>query len=281
MSLSVFKKPIQQISPLMQKISENDISSLMQAQQVFSDCYILSSLHALAKSSFGRKILSQNIKKSANELPALYFADLPEAVSKHSSKFKTMNVDTFCITFNDVCGKKEEYCVAPLDLKKNMSIYVKQKNPVIRAMEIAMNRLVHRHFFKKPLISRMHFPFLHRSFEFNIPSNFMKMFTGIEPVSVGEKGINMTLKPYKKEVFKIFEKMSKNPKDFSFVAGTGFKTFNIDKGWHCFVVDFCDYENQRLSLVNKRTGYPFTVTFDEAINTLKFLTGYFKEKFIV
>lgn len=280
MNLSIFKKSANHARPLLQKLATSDINSLKQAQQVFSDCYILSSLHALSKSGFGKEFLSQNIKKAPNTLPTVYFADLSEKTLQSSPKFKTMNIDTFCFTFNNVYGKKEEYCIAPKDLKKNFRIYAKQKNPVIRAMEIAMNRLVHRHFFKKPLVSRLHFPFLNRSFEFNIPSNFLEMFTGVKPVSIGEKSLNLTLKPYKNEVMQIFKRMSKNPDDYSFVAGTGFKTFDIDKGWHCFVVDGCDYEKQLLTLINKRTGHPFTVTFDRAISTLKYLTGYFKDGFV-
>lgn len=281
MNLALLKSSVQKSHLLLQKISQTDINSLRNAEQVFADCYILSSMHALTKSSFGRKFLSSNITRASNEVPTVYFADLSAKALKNSPAFKTMNIDTYCFTFNDVYGKKEEYCIAPLDLKKNMSIYSKQKNPVIRAMEIAMNRLVHRHFFKKPLISRLHYPFLNKSFEFNIPSNFLKMFTGVEPVSVGERGMNLTLKPYKNEVLHIFEKMSKHPDEYSFVAGTGFKTFDIDKGWHCFVVENCDFEKQLLTLINKRTGRPFTVTFDKAISTLKYLTGYFKENFKV
>lgn len=279
MNISSLKHSVPSVRPLFQKITEADISSLKQAEQVFSDCYILSSLHALAKSSFGRQFLTKNINKIPNEVPTVYFSDLSPKTLKHSPPFKTMNIDTFQFTFNDVYGKRENYCVAPEDLKKNMKIYIKQKTPVVRAMEIAMNRLVHRHFFKKPLVSRLMCPFLNRSFEYNVPSNFLKTFTGVKPLSIGEKGLNMTLKKHKEKVLELFKKMSKNPDDYSFVAGTGFKTFGEEKGWHCFVVENCDYEKQLLTLCNKRNKKPIVVSFDKAIETLKYITGYFKEDF--
>lgn len=279
MNILFLKRSVSSVRPLFQKITEADITSIKNAEQVFSDCYMVSSLHALAKSSFGRNFLTKNINKIPNEVPTVYFSDLSPKTLKHSQPFKTMNIDTFRFTFNDVYGKRESYCIAPEDFKKNIRIYAKQKTPIIRAMEIAMNRLVHRHFFKKPLISRLQYPFLNRSFEFNMPSNFLKTFTGVKPLSIGEKGLNMTLKTHKDEVVQLFKKMSENPDEYSFVAGTGLKTFGEEKNWHCFVIENCDYEKQQLTLCNKRHKKPIVVSFDKAIETLKYITGYFKEDF--
>jgi hypothetical protein len=254
------------------KIKFSDIESIKKADQVFSDCYLLASMHALAQSKFGRKILNKNIRKATFQIP------ITQITKMSTNDLPPTQIETFSFKFNDIYGKKEVYSIAPEDYSKNFSIFSKQKNPLICSLEIAINKLVKKHFFKKPLICRMNFPFLYKNFEYNIPSNFLETFTGIKPISIGEKVLSMTLKPYKKKVLEIFKKMSNNPDKYSFIAGTGFKSFGKSKGWHCFTVIDCNLKDKTITLQNKRYKKPTVMTFDEAIENLKFLTGYFDPK---
>ena len=45
-------------------ISHKEIQGLRNATQVFSDCYLVSSINSLTRNSDGRQILKENIQKS-------------------------------------------------------------------------------------------------------------------------------------------------------------------------------------------------------------------------
>jgi hypothetical protein len=272
MKISFIQNTLTKKLPKLKKIKPSDIESIKKADQVFSDCYLLTSMHALTQSKFGRKILNKNIRKATFQIPITKITKTP------NNNLAPTTIDTYSFKFNDIYGKKEIYSITPKDYSKNFSIFTKQKNPLICSLEIAITKLVKKHFFKKPLICRMNFPFLYKNFEYNIPSNFLKIFTGIEPISIGEKSLNRTLKPYKEDVLELFKKMSNNPDNYSFIAGTGFKAFEKSKGWHCYTITDCNFKNKTITLQNKRSKKPTIMTFDEAIENLKFLTGYFDPK---
>lgn len=50
----------------MKPIGIEDILSLNRSQQVFHDCYLVSSINALSRSENGRKILQNNIAREGN-----------------------------------------------------------------------------------------------------------------------------------------------------------------------------------------------------------------------
>lgn len=61
----------------------------------------------------------------------------------------------------------------------------------------------------KPWICRVTDTFKSYSFENNLPSHFMKVFTGIEPRVIAETDFNLDLSGYKNEVMELFKRMDK------------------------------------------------------------------------
>lgn len=260
--------------------SYKELLALRTAKQEYADCYLVSAATALTRSKNGQRILQSNIETAVEEVPKFHFTELSASLKRQYEKvLEKWNI--FKITFKNVYDKEESYIIDAKEFNKKFHIYHKQKKQnaqVLAALEIAMNKLVNRHFFKKPLISRLNEPFLNASFEYNLPSNFFRMFTGKEPIVLGEKNLNFTLNPYKDEALKLFTQMGKDRNsNYSFVAGTGFKSINGSKAWHCFVVKKVDLKNKTIHLVNKRTNSVSKLSFDEALSKLKYIVGYFDE----
>jgi hypothetical protein len=249
---------------LYRNLEEKEVSTVRDAYQQFADCYLLSTLDALSKTNEGRKIISQNIQRT--EKTNWIETAFPNFIS---------NFERFKVTFQNVFGKKETYEIGEKELGKFFDVYKYQPNKIIFAMEIAMQKLVTQHPTKKSIFSRLR-KLNKKNFEYNIPSNFMKMFTGKKPISIAEKHFNINLKGYKKEVLALLKKMSETPNNnYSFIAGTGVK--KLERYWHCFVVESVDYKNQIIYLKNKRSNIPKAVSFDEAFDKLKYFVGYFEE----
>ena len=185
------------------RLKSNDVNSLRTALQEYSDCYLISSLEALAKSKEGRKILFQNIRKTNIEIKLKEFSD--DIVDSNTGKIK-FDLNVFKIIFNNINNQKESFTIGLKELNIYFSIYNKQKNHLVYAMKMAMQKLIEKHPTKKPIISRIANPFKMK-FEYNKPSNFLRMFTGKEPIIIGESDINFNLKKYKDLVFPILEKM--------------------------------------------------------------------------
>ena len=237
----------------MNPISTSEINNLKKAIQYFQDCYLVASVSALAHCKNGRKILSENIA--------------------HTD-------DGFRIRFNNIKGNVQDFFVTQretdnlvyMDKFKNPIPLSRPHNPIIKAIEAAMNKLLEKYPDKKPLICR--FPDCNEKFEFNKPSNFLEMFTGKTAFKLNESGLRISLKSRKKESIDIFDKISDNP-DNSFVAGT---SINFHKGLsdnHCYTVTNIDKNSNRIELFDHRFLETVTLTYEEAIKKLKFITGYF------
>lgn len=273
----VSSKAIPKAKAVFNKLAQSEILSLRAAKQEFSDCYLVSSLHSLTKSTAGREVLLQNISKSKEEVPLYYFAEVASELKKKGEETPFLK-DVFDVVFKNVQNKEERYSIDAKTMKKYYWIEGKQKNSILSSVEMAMKKLVGKHFFKKPLFCRMYLPFMHENFENNKVSNFMEMFTGKKPINLCESKLNINLKPYKKEALELFERMGKSPyDDFSFVAGTGVKHIGRAKSWHCYVIKKVDLHNKRIFLINKRTNNVEKLSFDEALDKLKYIVGYFNE----
>ncbi len=241
----------------MKPITTTELNNLKKAKQYFQDCYLVSSVSALAQSNKGQKILSENIAHT-------------------DSGFK--------IRFNNINGKSKDFFVTQKEMDD--LIYLDRfKNPIpipaeyphnhiIKAIEVAMNKLLEKFPSKKPWICR--FPNCNEKFEFNKPSNFLEMFTGIRPLELNESKINLNLKSKAKESRELFNKISED-KNSSFVAGT---TFGLHKGLtsnHCYSVTKIDKEKEKIELFDHRFLETLTLSYDEAIKKLKFFVGYFEK----
>ena len=250
----------------MKPISAEQVLSLQNAVQHFHDCYLVSSLNALSRSENGRKILQNNIKTDGK---------------------------AFTVKFNNVNGLSETYLVKKEEcdrlVMKNKSATSSEHNPIVNVVEVAMSKLLAIHPDKKPLISRL--AKCDEPFEYNKPSNFLYMFTGRKPITVNESGLSMNLKNYKKYIYSIFGKMTETGNS-SFVAGTGVQFGTELHNTHCFAlnesiekdgVQIANSPKKKLNfmrLFEGRKQKNITLTREDIIKKVKYISGYFNEMLI-
>lgn len=234
----------------MHPITFDEILSLRMAKQNFRDCYLVSSINALTRSENGRKVLAQNIQRDG---------------------------ENFCIRFNDVNGLPETYLVKQAECDQ-LVLYDEfmepvplkvPHNPIIKAIEIAMNKLLKLHPDKKPFVCRI--PKCQESFEFNKVSNFLKMFTGIRPYTLNESGLRMTLYKDEKIAKRIFTEMK--TRDCSFVMGTGYHLNPLEDLPHCYT--FTNADSGMVELYDCRRQTHFNRTENDIISSIKYICGYF------
>ncbi len=230
-------------------ISDKEIDSLKDAKQHFSDCYLMTTLETLSHTENGRKILKEQIQHDNNE---------PNRIN--------------CYFYNKF-GEKEIYST-PVNIvtKEYKKVYEKQPNEIVRSVDISVNEYEKKHK-SKPIYSKIGDNLKDYVFEYNLPSNFMKMLTGIKPHTIGETDLNLDLTPYKTEVMELFSRMDKE-KNHSFVISTGIKSLDGHR-WHVYIIENVDLSNNTITVKEKRENRPQTMSIDEALKTFKFITGYF------
>ncbi len=241
----------------MKPIGINEIQNLTHAVQYFQDCYLVSSIGALAKSSNGRKILAQNIAHTEDG---------------YRIKFRNING----ITKDFFASEKESQDLIYMDKYLNPIPIDPSKphNPIIKAIEVAMNKLLKAYPSKKPWICRV--PKCNERFEFNKPSNFLEMFTGQKPISINENNLSLSLKGKKEVSLDLFNKIKDNP-DNSFVMGSSFGFYHGISNTHCYSVKDINPKYNTIDLFDHRLLRTITLTFDEAIRHMKFIVGYFNK----
>lgn len=232
-----------------------DEKSIQKARQYFGDCYLCSSLETLSKSINGRKRLEECIQEG------FYNSEKAYKCTLYSPK-----------------GEKESYTIGLPHFYK-YKITNKSNNPIIQLFEILMNEYLEKYPSQKPFISKLFTAVCSdEPFEYNKPSNFLKAVTGKKPIIINEGTLKNQLKSKADEAFDIFEKVSKlNREEHSFVVGTGFRT--IDKGlpWHCYSLEKVSFRDDCIYLIDKRTNQESALSFSDALNKLKYITGYFNE----
>ena len=230
-------------------ISDKDIDSFEHAKQYFSDCYLMSTLETLSHTPNGRKILKEQIQ---------YDNGNPNLINCYLYKSN---------------GEREKYSIpAEQTLKGYEKLYAAQDNKIIRSMDISVAEY-EKKYQAKPLICRITDNFKTYAFENNLPSHFMKVFTGIEPRVIAEKDFNLDLNGYRAEVMKLFEQMEKE-KNYSFVIGTGMKMLD-GRTWHVYIIEDVDLKNNTITVKEKRANKPRVMSIDTALNTFKYIAGYF------
>ena len=144
-------------------ISHKEMQELRNATQVFSDCYLVSSINSLTRNSDGRQILKENIQKSViNEKPQY--------------KIKFQNIYN---SPKDIFVTKSDF--SELSRTSSDFLEVVSENKTLKAVEIAMGKVVDSHPLLKSLFNRM--ADCEHSFEYNNPSRFFKIFTGCHLLS--------------------------------------------------------------------------------------------------
>lgn len=238
----------------MRPITRHEIIPLQRPIQHFSDCYLISSISALARSKDGQKILSQNIAHRGDGYRVRF-----QKVDEY--------IEDYFISQADIQN------LVPLDKYYNDAIIRYPQNPIIKAIEIAMSSLLKEHPEKKPLVSRL--ASCHEKFEYNKPSNFLELFTGQKPIILNEGGLRMTLTHDKDKAIELLERIDKAD-DFAFIAGTGLKKHRDFTKVHCYAVEGVNTENQYLQVYESRKRESIEVPFEKAIKIFKFLTGYLR-----
>lgn len=240
------------IMPISHPICKKDVESLRSVHQHFSDCYIVSALEAFSNSSNGTKMLQNRIS----------YADYNSELLK-------------CCLHSPDGNKQYYYVPVSQAIDGYEKLYKHQDNKIVRALDISVNEY-EKCYKTKPLVCRIASLFKNFTFEFNVVSNFMKQLTGKEPtVNIAEKSFNINLKPYKKEVMELFERMDKE-KDHSFVIGTGIKKVD-DKRWHVYVLEDVNLAENKVTIKNKRGNVRKVIPIEEVLENFKYIVGYFGE----
>ena len=133
----------------MKKISLYAVDKLKTAPQFFSDCYLVSSVGALARSENGRKILRNNIRSNNFNDYKIRFSDV-----------KQQTKDIFA-------SQNEISNIVYIDKFANPIELTCPHNPVIHAIECSMNKLIKICPPVKPLFCRLAGSV--ELFEYNIP----------------------------------------------------------------------------------------------------------------
>lgn len=230
-------------------ISDKDIDGFKNAKQHFSDCYLMTTLETLSHTPNGCKVLKEHIQ---------YDDKNP----------KLMN----CYLYNPM-GENEKFVVPTNAVVKGYDkLYKYQPNEIIRSMDVSVAEYEDK-YKAKPWICRFTDSFKTYSFENNLPSHFMKILTGKKPRIIAETDYNIDLSGYKDEVMKLFKQMEEEKK-YSFVIGTGVKMLD-SRTWHVYVIENVNLEDNTITVKEKHANKPRTMNIDTALNTFKFIVGYF------
>lgn len=241
---------INRVNPIFKAaISDKDIDGFEHAKQSFHDCYLMSSMETLSHTPNGRKILKEQIQ---------YDDDNPKLIH--------------CYLYKEN-GEKEKYTVPTNAIVGNYEkLYRLQPNDILRSMDISISEYESK-YKAKPWVCRIKDMFSPHSFEYSLPSHFMKVLTGIEPRVIAETDFNIDLSGYKDEVMELFEHMDKEKKH-SFVIGTGVKMLD-GRTWHVYILQDVDLKNNTVTVKEKRGNKPRKMSIDTALNTFKYIVGYF------
>ena len=237
--------------PFRASISDNDIDDFKHAKQAFSDCYLMSTLETLSHTPNGRSILKEQIEYD-DKNPKFINCYL---YSPNNDRLK------YSIPTDTALGGYEK-------------LYNSQPNEIIRSMDISVAEY-EKKYKAKPWICRVTDTFKTYAFENNLPSHFMKVFTGVEPRVIAEKDFNLDLNGYRAEVMELFKRMDKE-KNHSFVIGTGMKMLD-GRTWHVYELEDVDLANNTLPVKEKRANHPRKMSIDTALNTFKYVVGYFND----
>lgn len=231
-------------------ITDKEIDDLKNTKQHFSDCYLMTSLETLSHTKNGRKILKQRIEHDNSN---------PTQINCYLYK-------------ND--GSTVQYKVPTKAVVKGYEkLFENQQNDIVRSVDISVGEY-EKKYKAKPLICRITDNFKTYTFENNLPSHFLEIFTGKKPtVNIAETDVNFDLKSYKDEVMKIFERMQKE-KEHSLLIATGPKMLD-GHTWHVYILEDANLENNTITVKEKRSNKPKTMSIDTALNTFKYIVGYF------
>ena len=233
-------------------ITNGEIEGLKYSRQHLSDCYLINSLEALSRTENGVKVLKNQITHDNNN---------PNLIN--------------CYLYSPK-GVKEKYSI-PVDnvVKKYEKLYNIQNDPIVRSVDVSVDNYESK-YKSKPLICRLTRIFKNYDFENNLPSHFLKIFTGKEPtINIAESSINLDLRSHKNEVLDLFKRMDTD-KNHSILIATGIKKLD-NRRWHVYILEDVDYKNGIVSLKEKRSNETRIMDIDSVLKSFKYIVGYFDE----
>lgn len=238
--------------PFRSAISDKEVDSFRKAEQHFSDCYIMATLDTLSKTENGRNVLKKHIE--------------------HDDK-NPLLINCYLYSHN---GTKLKYSIPSTAVVNGYEkLYNTQKNELVRSVDISVGEY-EKKYKEKPWICRFTDDFKTYTFENSLPSHFMTMLTGVKPtVNIAETDFNIDLSTYKNKVMELFERMEKN-KNHNLVIGTGIKMLD-GSSWHVYVLKEVNLKDNTITVKNKRGNIEKTMNIETALNTFKFIVGYFDE----
>lgn len=206
-------------NPTYRKITKGQLGQIHSTpQQNLSDCYLVASLKALAKSNFGEKMLKNSIQSADGKV--------------YKIRFNKFGDETYLEKFDSAYKNNSQ--------RKNFNI--------MGAVESAFKQLLERHSSAKPFFLRFS-----KSIENNTASKFMEVLTGKKPISLGDNCIGSLNRTPKKAVA-LLDAIADKPMDkHSFVAGSNL--FITEKGvadQHYFVIKKVDKAKKKVYLMNPR-----------------------------
>lgn len=219
-----YRDPKSEYSEGYKKITKGQIKDILATPQLMrSDCYLVSTLKALAKSGFGKQMLKQSVRTS------------PDG-------------DTFEVKFNKY-DKDSVYAVKN-DMRYDVATGRTRLNPT-GSVETATSAVIQYKSDAKPWYLRV---FGYDSpLEGNLASVYMESLTGKKPVSIGDEGV-LPLSSKREKVTELLDKIGSMPMNHhSFVAGS--KLINCHDGigkMHYYVIKKVDSDKKEVHLVNPR-----------------------------
>jgi len=247
-------------------LTDNELDISMKEPQMIANCYDDATRYSLLASTKGRDTFRKRVK-----------------IQKNRYKDPAYKINL------NIKGKNEVYTSKTSDYFQNFYDIYRNFNSIPEdtvesgfpaklglGTSIGISKMISKHPGQKPLISRLYlWPFFeNRNCEFNKPSNAFRWYTGIEPTTIGESGLNQTLKQHKEEAIQTLEQLGESSnKDYSFVAISGGKKPKNGAKWHCYPILNVDKNNRNVTVLNKRTNENITMSFDKVVETFKSLVG--------
>lgn len=250
------------------RLTDEELTKSMKQPQIIANCYDEATRYALLASKKGREMFRNRIWiEKDTYLPAY---KIKMNINGKDELYRTTN--------NDYWGRYSH--ITEHYWNDNPYSY---KNRLSLGINIAVNKMIEKHPFMKPIISRFYLLGLGGNYgcELNKPSNAFKWFTGKNPEQIGESGININLVNNKNKVLETLGRLKrKTAKDYSYVAITGpfgikVRNINSDKtkidAWHCLPI--IQVSKNNVYMKNLRTNEVLKVSYDEFLKKFKGLVG--------
>ena len=233
----------------------NDIKKYPQFAR--SDCYLVASLKALAKSGFGKQMLKNSISSNQDKT----------SFNVQFKRYKADEKNTYNVNRNS------EYNAEAYEVATGRPDF-----RTIGAVEKATSDINGEKSSTKPWYIRT-FGKYDTNLEGNEANYFMYNLTGVKPISLGDSGLKSLSSANKEEAIKLLDKIGELPMNrHSFVCGSKiFGTKNVGKS-HYYILNkvdnnICKLDAGSIEMINKINLPNVKINLDEYIADLQRFNG--------